>query len=86
MLLEFFIISAEGSQMNGHGSWIGATDQAEEGTWRWYGTNDVIIYQRWGTAFSNKQGRDCATLNHDSLMWEPRFCRKIMNALCEYHV
>ena len=68
--------------------WIGLTDVAEEGRWRW-GDNSLAFYNKWGTWSSNENshGLNCALIvgidNTDRYKWEPDACWALREFICE---
>merc|ERR1712172_371283 len=68
-------------KLNGN-SWIGATDQTKEGTWKWL-NGDSMSYTNWKNSndIKNKDG-DCAYMYSSSGKWQDEECSKKLQFCC----
>jgi hypothetical protein len=70
-----------------HGTWIGATDKAKEGEWRWSSSGRLLTYSAW----SNEQpdnwrgNEDCGHLFEykGKLLWNDSPCSSKIQTLCK---
>ena len=63
--------------------WIGASDLASEGDWRWTSNNEVLNYTNWTPGQpDNFVGQDCAAIVNRGL-WEDFDCSNKRAFICQ---
>ncbi|MEZ4365368.1 MAG: lectin-like protein [Kofleriaceae bacterium] len=65
--------------------WIGLTDVAEEGVFRW-SNGALVSFQRWNTVPpDNEESRDCVTLGKQSAggVWGVDSCSNVLLGVCQ---
>ncbi|XP_078318954.1 uncharacterized protein LOC111119491 [Crassostrea virginica] len=68
---------------NGHQVWIAASDSIKEGTWQWFGSNQLLHYTNWDSRQpDNSVGQDCAVLNTNE-QWNHFNCSMRKHFICE---
>nr|XP_022315405.1 uncharacterized protein LOC111119492 isoform X1 [Crassostrea virginica] len=68
---------------NGSEVWIAASDSIKEGTWQWFGSNQLLHYTNWDTRQpDNSGGQDCAILKTNE-KWDDYNCSKREHFICE---
>ena len=70
-----------------HGGWIGLTDAAVEGTYRWESDNLLVNYTHWATEEPNDFGgvEDCVTVwgGGSAGFWNDDYCDTEHYYICE---
>ena len=66
-------------------AWIGGTDAASEGTWKWSSTGTPLTYTNWYSGPNNLGGNeDCLQFNYGSLgRWNDYNCAMQWKFVCE---
>jgi hypothetical protein len=80
-------------------AWIGATDSASEGVWRWTDNNDQFwqgnasghsvddLYSNWRAGQPNNNGdEDCAEITSSDYEWYDFSCSNLYSYICEAHL
>ncbi|XP_053382474.1 perlucin-like protein isoform X2 [Mercenaria mercenaria] len=66
--------------------WMGLSDMDQEGTFKWYGTNDVVSFTDWISGEPSNGGgtEHCVHFYHGhSYSWNDAQCNSLMKAVCE---
>ena len=65
--------------------WLGATDAATQGTFRWTATNAVMTYTDWhpGQPSDLVGDEDCVQLSIAARKWNDILCEATCNSVCE---
>lgn len=65
-------------------TWVGGTDEEDEGTWVWSGTKQQLDYTNWAIGEPGGLEGDCMYLNRDySGKWCDNPCETKYNFVCE---
>jgi hypothetical protein len=83
---KFLLSSFTASQSQGT-VWIGLSDSAAEGTWKWIRTGKVASYLNWNGKPDGGTKKNCAMINlttaETTSGWKDSDCNLVMNGLCE---
>lgn len=65
--------------------WIGITDKAIEGLWRYYPSEEALTYEDWNPGEPNgHQAGNCAAIKEStSFRWFDDYCTSLYRAICE---
>ena len=68
----------------GNKVWIGGTDAASEGTWKWSSTGTPLSYTNWasGQPYNYKGNEDCVEVYSDG-RWNDNDCPNQREFVCE---
>ena len=69
----------------GNAVWIGGTDAAIDGTWKWSPSGTPLSYTNWASGEPNNYGRneDCVHLSGTSGKWNDVNCARKFKFVCE---
>ena len=65
--------------------WLGLTDEAIEGEWRWLHNDVMVTFSDWsrGEPNDHKDGEDCGSFWRTILKWNDIPCTIRVKAICE---
>ncbi|XP_053382472.1 perlucin-like protein [Mercenaria mercenaria] len=66
--------------------WMGLSDMDQEGTFKWYGTSEVVSYTDWNSGEPNNGAgtEHCVHFHHGgSFSWNDNQCTDLYKAVCE---
>ena len=68
--------------------WLGATDTAVEGEWRWTAAdNSLLTYFNWdGSQPSDGAGENCVEIRGSERRWNDDVCSKLEKFVCQWDI